>query len=351
MSYKNKKPLTCHGEARGLTPGSGKLFGGGVLVHVGARVIKTGIAVIFAIYLSQWFNIAQGTGFVVASSVLAIQPSVYRSWRQLLDNTVANIIGATIAIGGVYLLGNHPIVIGLLIVLTIALNLRLKLESSLDLSVFVVIALVFYSTQGNYLVYAVHRFIFIMIGIAFATLINIFLFPPRVESRLFREIRAVRDELSLHLRLGATKEIYQSKNAQVEIEKKLRKLDQMFELLTEERTFGRKKYSSLRRQATYRKLLQIFWVEFKLLSQINQFPEKNDLFAAHIANITSLHEKAIHQLRNVVDSDLRGQCEALLEENNSFLHVEDEKLAYAAWVARDLLLQLNWLVHYAKHQT
>ncbi len=316
-------------------------------MHVGARVIKTGLAVIFAIYLSHWFNLASGVGFIVASSVLAIQPSIYRSWRQLWDNTIANAIGATIAIAGVSLLGNHPVVIGLLIVLTIAVNLRLKLESSLDLSVFVVIALVFYSQHGDYLTYAVHRLIFIMIGIVFATLLNIFLFPPKVESRLFEEIRSVRDELSLLLRLGATKEIHQSKLSEVDVEKKLRKLDSMFILLQEERTIGRKKYSELRRQATYRKLLQIFWLEFKLLRLVNQFPEKNEQLATHIANITSLHEKAINQLRHVVQSNLVEQCEELLQENVPLRHEDDDRLAYAGWVARDLLLQLGWFIRYA----
>lgn len=316
-------------------------------MHVGARVIKTGLAVIFAIYLSHWFNLASGVGFIVASSVLAIQPSIYRSWRQLLDNTIANIIGATVAIAGVSLLGFHPIVIGLLIVLTIALNLQFKLESSLDLSVFVVIALVFYSEQGNYLTYAVHRFVFIMVGIVFATLINIFLFPPKVEARLFEEIRTVRDELSLLLRLGATKEIHQSKHAEVEMEKKLRKLDSMFELMQEERSFGRRKYSELRRQATYRKLLQIFWLEFKLLSLVNQLPDRDEDLASHIAKITSLHEKAINQFRNLVQSNLVEQCEELLQENVDLRRIEDDRRAYVGWVARDLLLHLDWFVRYA----
>lgn len=314
---------------------------------VGARVIKTGIAVVFAIYLSQWFNLASGVGFIVASSVLAIQPSVYRSWRQLLDNTVANVVGATIAIAGVSLLGDHPIVIGLLIVLTIALNLQLKLEASLDLSVFVVIALVFYSPPGNYLIYGVHRFVFIMVGILFATLINIFLFPPKVESRLFRQMQSVRDELSLLLRLGATKEIYQSKHAELDMGKKLHKLDEMFGLLQEERTFGRRKYSELRQQVTYRKLLQIFSLEFKLLQLINQLSTPNDDLASHVAKITSLHEKAINQLRNVVRSNLTEQCEDLILENRSLCRVQDERLAYAGWVARDLLLQIEWFVRYA----
>lgn len=316
-------------------------------MHVGARVIKTGIAVIFAIYLSRWFDLSSGVGFIVASSVLAIQPSIYRSWRQLLDNTVANVMGAIVAIGGVSLLGNHPIVIGLLVVLTIAINIQLKLEKSLDLSVFVVIALVFYSPHGHYLVYAIHRFIFIMVGIAFATLINIFLFPPKVEERLFKEIRSIREELSLLLRLGATKEIEQSKRAEVDIEKKLRKLDAMFELLKEERRFGRRKYSELRRQATYRKLLQVFWLEFKLLELVNEYHATSDELAAHVASITSLHEKSINQLRHIVKSDLAEQCDALLLENAAIRNANDEQLAYAGWIARDLLLHLRWFIQHS----
>ncbi|WP_067624594.1 FUSC family protein [Alicyclobacillus acidiphilus] len=319
-------------------------------MHVGARVIKTGIAVIFTIYLSRWFNLSSGVGFIVASSILAIQPSIYRSWRQLRDNLIANVIGATIAIAGVSLLGTHPIVIGLLIVITIAVNLRLRLESSLDLSLFVVVALVFYSSPGNYLVYAIHRFVFIMVGIAFATLINIVLFPPKIESRLFEEIFSIREELSLLLRLGATKEIYRSKRAEADMEQKLRKLDSTFELLKEERRFGRRKYSELRQQVAYRKLLEIFHLEFKLLRIINEFPEKYDELAAHIANITSLHEKVINQLRDVVRSNLAEQCALLLDENSALRYAQDEQLAYAAWVARDLLLQLHWLVRYAKHR-
>lgn len=63
---------------------------------LGARVLKTGIAISLALYLCSMLGLAPGT-FAAVAAVFTVQPTVYQSWRQVLDQvqTEANALEAS----------------------------------------------------------------------------------------------------------------------------------------------------------------------------------------------------------------------------------------------------------------
>ncbi|WP_240491872.1 aromatic acid exporter family protein, partial [Acinetobacter baumannii] len=83
----------------------------------------------------------------------------------------ANFIGAALGVTATYFLGAQPLIIGIVVMLVIIINLWLKFEDSLALSIVTVIAVMETST-GNYLYFAGNRFLLTVIGVFSAALVN-----------------------------------------------------------------------------------------------------------------------------------------------------------------------------------
>ena len=64
---------------------------------LGARILKTGIAIVLALFLAQLLN-APTPVFAGISAIFAIQPTVYRSYLSIIEQVQGNIIGAIIAV-------------------------------------------------------------------------------------------------------------------------------------------------------------------------------------------------------------------------------------------------------------
>ena len=63
----------------------------------GARILKTGIAIILALYLAELLNSPAPVLSGIAA-IFAIQPTIYRSYQSVLEQIQGNIIGAIVAI-------------------------------------------------------------------------------------------------------------------------------------------------------------------------------------------------------------------------------------------------------------
>lgn len=60
-------------------------------MKLGARILKTGIAIVLALYLATWLGLPTPV-FAGIAAVFAIQPSIYRSFLTIVDQVQANII-------------------------------------------------------------------------------------------------------------------------------------------------------------------------------------------------------------------------------------------------------------------
>ena len=130
---------------------------------LGARILKTGIAIVLALFLSQLLN-ASTPVFAGISAIFAIQPTVYRSYLSIIEQVQGNIIGAIIAVIFVLSFGNNVFIIGLAAIIVITINLKLNLEKTITLSVVTLIAIM-ESPTDDFITFAIIRFSTVMLGI------------------------------------------------------------------------------------------------------------------------------------------------------------------------------------------
>ncbi len=165
----------------------------------GARILKTGVAVTLALYITMLLNIEPAT-FAAVAAVFAVQPSVYRSYRTILEQFQANVIGAIVAVVFTLAFGNEPFVIGIGAILIIAICLKLKIEKTISLAV-VTLILIMETTSGNFYLFALSRFSVIMIGVLCSFVVNLFFLPPKHETKLFQKITTNTENVTQWLRL------------------------------------------------------------------------------------------------------------------------------------------------------
>ncbi|NLL62517.1 MAG: hypothetical protein GX240_07085 [Candidatus Atribacteria bacterium] len=144
---------------------------------LGARTIKTGIAVALSIFLSNYvphsLPILAGV-----SAIICIQPSISAGIQKGIIRTKATLLGGALGLLLHYIFGNNLLVIGAAVSLTLWLCHRLKWEDGIVLASLVVMA-VMVRNPGEAFPYAVGRVFSTLIGIVMATLINIVIAPPR----------------------------------------------------------------------------------------------------------------------------------------------------------------------------
>lgn len=77
-------------------------------MRLGARIFKTGIAIILAMSIASLLpdNIGLKT-LAGVSAVVAMQPSVYRSIKTVSEQAIGNVIGALLAVTMVTIFNNN----------------------------------------------------------------------------------------------------------------------------------------------------------------------------------------------------------------------------------------------------
>lgn len=270
-------------------------------MKLGARIIKTGIAVMLAIYIAELLGF-EPVLFAAIPAALTVQPSLFRSWQHIIEQLQANVIGAILAVLFTYLLGNDPFVIALVIMLVIAINMQLRFEKSIPLSIMTVLAIM-ESTTGDFSQFAANRFILIMIGIASSVLVNAIFLPPRYEDKLYSKIEQLNKSLFSYLRcsLDELKE-REFRTDYKKYQEESLKIDQLFLLYREERNYFRKvTYSKYRKLVLFRKMIQTTNHSLLLLYKIEKHQHSLDSLSVELRGIiqrelevlTNYHEKIL----------------------------------------------------------
>jgi uncharacterized membrane protein YgaE (UPF0421/DUF939 family) len=225
-------------------------------MRLGARIFKTGIAIVLALYLGQLLH-SPSPVFAAIAAIFAVQPTIYRSYLSIIEEVQGNIIGALIAILFVLVLGNHFMVIGFAAIIVIMINLKLKLENTIGLSLVTMIAIM-ESTSGNFLLFAFIRFSTIMLGIFSAFIVNLIFMPPKYEQKLYTAISSTTEEMIRWIRLSSRHafdhnllkcDIEQLKESRIKIE-------QYYLMYKEERSYFKKyKLEKSRKLVIYRQMV------------------------------------------------------------------------------------------------
>ncbi len=272
------------------------------VMKLGARMIKTGLAISLSIYLAMLFQLDQPVYAAIAAT-FAIQPSIYRSYQTILEQVQGNLVGAIFAIIFVILLGNNPFVIGFVVVLVIAANLKMKIEKTIPLSIVTVIVIMESHTE-NFIGFAIDRFLLIMLGVLSAFLVNLVFMPPKYETKLYYKISDHTDEIIKWIRMITRHATEHSaiKEDLTHLKENRFKMDQYYLLYKEERTYFRSnKYTKTRKLVLYRQMIQTTNKALELLkslhrheNELNNMPEPlQELIQLKLDGLTNFHEQML----------------------------------------------------------
>ncbi|RFU63030.1 FUSC family protein [Peribacillus glennii] len=247
-------------------------------MKLGARILKTGIAIVFALYLSELLQLPSPV-FAGIAAIFAIQPTIYRSYLSVVEQIQGNLIGAIIAVLFVLLFGNHYFIIGLAVVIVISINLKLKMEKSLVLSIVTVIAIM-ESQQGDFLQFAMIRFSSILLGILCSFIVNLVFIPPKYEIKLYNRISGTTEDIFKWIRIStrhASEHTLLKKDISV-IKNELLKLEQIYSMYKEERAYFKKEtLAKSRKLVVYRQMIATSKKAYETLKRIHKFENEISL--------------------------------------------------------------------------
>jgi uncharacterized membrane protein YgaE (UPF0421/DUF939 family) len=205
---------------------------------IGARVIKTGLAVA----VTLWVGVLVGLDAPLIAAIAAIftiQPSIYRSWKEVLQQVQSNLLGAAVAIAAVTLIGKSPLAVGLVCIGVILLCIRLKAEETIGLTLVTVVVIM--EAQGQGWMVAADRLGGILTGMVSAFAVNVLIAPPKHQQRFVKHIQDAQELLSRLLRTAVSNELKENVFRQEEkrLKAMLRQLDEFYDLFAEERVWRR----------------------------------------------------------------------------------------------------------------
>ncbi|MGF9711951.1 aromatic acid exporter family protein [Paenibacillus sp. JMULE4] len=291
----------------------------------GARVLKTGIAVTLSLFLSGLFDITPPVIAAVAA-IFAMQPSIYRSWRHLLEQLQTNTLGAALALLAGMFFSSEPIAIGLVCIAVIMICLKMKMEESIGLTLVTVVAVMEASGHWDF---ALNRFLLILIGIGSASLINIIFFPPKPREQFLNQMQSVFSKMSLLLRTAISDEIKENvfRDEKQELEKAMKSLSDKYQLFEEElKKLRRAKYSQTRNLVIYKQMLYTLHKGMEVLDAVEEHyfpaartPETDQAFDQHLERLIKYHEHVLLKFDDKLKPEsLDGS--RFEEENDRFMN-------------------------------
>lgn len=298
-----------------------------IIVTLGPRVIKTGIAVTLALYICSIFNLDSAI-FAGVAAIFTIQPSIYRTWKQVWDQVQTNTVGAAIALIALYFLGNDPIAIGLVMIIVILISLKLKMEATISLTLVTVLAIM--SAPGNEEWYfALHRFGIILIGMTSALLVNILIYPPKYKKNYLIKVHTVFRNMSLLMTTAVSNEMTEKsyQNHMKELENDILKLEEQYQLFDEEREkMAKVNNMNLREIVVFKQMLKSLQQGFLVLENIEDFyfqckpsEQENQVFDQHIEFLVKYHELFLLKYDGKIKTDEPHLDVDIVEQTKSFL--------------------------------
>ncbi|WP_423406807.1 FUSC family protein [Heyndrickxia sp. MSNUG] len=294
------------------------------MITLGPRVLKTGLAVVLALYITKWLGLEPPV-FAAIAATFTIQPSIYRSWKQVMEQFQANTLGAIIAVSSIYLFGNSPIVIGLVMVIVIIISLKLKMEGSISLTLITVLVMMS-SQEFQGIVAAGNKFIIVLVGMGSAFLVNLIISPPNYNKNFSEKMDSSFRTMSLLIRTAISNELTEKtfQNQWSQLKKDVSKLEDLYKTLDEEREkISKLKPLDVREIVVFKQMLACLQQGLKLLDIIEDHffqsrPEIEETreFDHHLEELINYHEmillKYTGKIKDIDKADL-------LEESGQFL--------------------------------
>ncbi len=235
-------------------------------MKLGARMLKTGIAITLALYIAQLLNLPSPI-FTGIAAIFAIQPTIYRSYLSVVEQIQGNIIGALLAVTFYLLFGSHLLIVGLAAIVAIVIMVKLKLENSIRLAL-VTLIVIMEAPSEQFLYIASLRTFSIFIGILSAFVVNFIFLPPKYETKLFQSISGVTEDILKWIRLTTrfASEDQLLKQDIGSIKKRITQVNQLYSMYEEERRYFKKSdWAKIRKLVIYRQMIQTTQKSFDIL--------------------------------------------------------------------------------------
>lgn len=282
-------------------------------MKLGARILKTGIAITLAIYAATLLQLSSPV-FAGISAIFALQPTVYRSYKTLTNQFQANVIGAVLAIIFTLVFGNSPIVIGFTCIIMLSIALRFNMKDYVSIALVTIVAIM-ESSGDSFLYFALLRFATTFVGLISASLINLIFFPPKHEERLFQELEQQTKDMSSWIRISIHQAAdYMAMKDEIDRHREaLIKLRYFYLLYKEEYQTKLRKdsYTKARRLVLFRKMVAATDETFAILKLIHKFEHQlqhlpDDLQSCiklNLENLITYHEQVLLRFAEKVKLD------------------------------------------------
>lgn len=281
-------------------------------------MVKTGIAIVLSLFLSDLLQLPTPI-FAAIAAIFAIQPTIYRSYLSVIEQIQGNVVGAVTAFVFTLAFGNHLMVVGLGAIIVIAINLKLRLENTISLSLVTLIAIM--ETPGeNFIEFGLIRFGTIMLGVLSAFVVNLIFLPPKYESKLYFKAAELTEEITKWIRISAreaTEHALLKKDIK-KISEEIVKLDQLYFLYKEERNYFKKQTTvKLRKLVIYRQMAATLKKALQTLKELHRF--ENEL--------ANLPEELKMELQRRLDSIIDHHEQVMLKYIDKVRHPSQNIIA------------------------
>ncbi|MVO98807.1 FUSC family protein [Paenibacillus lutrae] len=141
-------------------------------MFVGLRVVKTSVAIAFSIWIARLLHL-EPDHFAGIISMLAVQPSVYRSLHHTLSHMASALAASALGITAALVLGSSSLVIAAVAFIVMMMHVRLKRTASLTLAVIVAINTIGTSDELIGGMAAYNQFLLVLVGMTVGTAVNL----------------------------------------------------------------------------------------------------------------------------------------------------------------------------------
>ncbi|WP_184663914.1 FUSC family protein [Texcoconibacillus texcoconensis] len=176
---------------------------------IGARIIKTGIAVFLTSMICLTLNLP--AIFAVVTAIVTIEPTAYDSLRKGLIRLPASGLGAMFAVFNVYIWGEAAISYTLAAVLTIFSCQILRLQAGTLVATLTAVAMI-PDIQEPYLLSFLTRLSTTTIGLVVSATVNFFILPPKYTPMISKHLQTSFRQAS-HVIHETTDRIFTRKNS------------------------------------------------------------------------------------------------------------------------------------------
>ncbi|MCG7339844.1 aromatic acid exporter family protein [Staphylococcus sp. ACRSN] len=247
-------------------------------MKLGARILKTGIAIILALFIASLLPNEAGLKAIAGvSAVVAMQPSVYRSLKIVSEQALGNVVGALLAVAMVTVFGNNVVILGVTVILLIAILFRFNLAHVATLASVTALIIMGQHT-GNFYISAFYRFVLVMIGVLSSSVVNLLFLPPKFESKIYYNSQNICSDIFVWFKLvlNDTSEYQNIKEDRGLISKRINRLEQVFGYYEEENPWTKKQvHSQNRKKILFKEVVRSTRQAYEVLKRMNRY--QNDL--------------------------------------------------------------------------